>query len=112
MIQFTKNSKNSILTLLILILFSGVFMSASRPNVKKIKGTIHSYGNMPFNYPGIVTEKGFEYAVFGDKELKDNLLKNQGCLIEFEGVIIPKEKEPVNSLKDGSFEVINWKVIK
>ncbi len=109
MTQFTRKS---FVALLVLILFSGVFMSASKSKVVKIKGTIHSYGNMPFNYPGIVTDKGEMYAVFGDNELKNKLLENQGYLIEFDGVVISKEEDPVNALKDGSFEVVNWKIVK
>ncbi|MCR4734724.1 MAG: hypothetical protein K5829_06975 [Treponema sp.] len=98
-----------LLFLLLVLLPSFTFISAAKNHVVKIQGTIHSYGNVPFNYPGIETSDGKVYAVSGSGELKKILLKNQGFLIEFEGVIIPKEEGQPFALKNGSFEVIKWK---
>lgn len=85
------------------------FVSASRNVIVEIEGTIHSYGNAPFNYPGIVTVDGKNFAVYGNIELKQLLLEHQGELLKFEGYIINREDDPVFALKDGSFEVVKWK---
>lgn len=105
-------NKLTITAIILLLLTTVIFSSYSKPKLHTIKGTIHSYGAAPLNYPGITTTKGKEYLVVASDKTKKELLAHQAMLIEFTGYIIDDEDErPVMSLKDGAFKIESWQVI-
>ena len=102
----------TITTIIVTLLATFLFSSYSKPKVKTIRGTIHSYGSAPLNYPGITTTKGKEYLVLASEQTKKELLEHQAMLIEFTGFIIDDEDEkPIQSLKDGAFKIESWQVV-
>lgn len=105
------NKKN--IFILITFLFCFFSISFSKNNNMIIKGYIKSYGNEPFTQIGIETVDKKQYSIKADQTIIDELSVMGGRLIEFKGLII---KEEINdfafNLKDGTFEVISWKVLK
>ena len=105
--------KLTLTTIILTLLTTVLFSSYSKPKLHTIKGTIHSYGAAPLNYPGITTTKGKEYLVVASDKTKKELLEHQAMLIEFTGYIIDDEDEkPLMSLKDGAFKIESWQVIE
>ncbi len=76
-------------------------------------GTVRSFGNMPFNYPGFVTEDGKQYFIEADDSLKSELLGVQGKRILLTGTIVKNNKNgfSMNRLKDGAIKDVSFKII-
>ena len=107
-----KKNNVRVVFLISLILVSLFGFSSFTKSPTTIKGTIVSYGNEPFTYPGIKTTKGKNYLVVSSDETKTELLKQQGKLIKFTGYIMKdKEKFPIGALEDGAFKIVTWEVI-
>lgn len=78
------------------------------------EGTVCSFGNMPFNFPGFVTEDGRQYFIEADDSMKSELLGTQGKKILLTGTIIENEKKGfvTNRLKDGSVKAVSFEIIE
>ena len=77
-------------------------------------GTVRSFGNMPFNFPGFVTENGKQYLIEADDAMKKELLDAQGKKIILNGTIAEKENNgfPMSTLKDGTIKADSFKIIE
>jgi hypothetical protein len=103
------------LILSLLIICSALFCAtaASKNKIKTVEGCITSYGSMPFNFPGLVTDTDEKYGIVADSEVKKELLENQGKKIRIKGYLHNDEdKKYIESLEDGFIEVENWEIIK
>ncbi len=103
--------KKNIILILSVCLLTSLFTSFKTNKTVTINGYIHSYGNEPFAYPGIVTDNKKEYAIECSDEIKSELLNNQGVLIEMKGIIY-KKGNYTYKLKDGVIEITEWKKIE
>lgn len=93
------------------IFILSLFLSFSRSKEISVKGFIKSFGNKPFNYAVIETEKGKQYSIKTDNSTKDELFKTVGSKIEITGILILEDDEnSFNFSKDGCIELINWKI--
>ncbi|MBR3646244.1 MAG: hypothetical protein IKN54_07470 [Lachnospiraceae bacterium] len=102
----------TIITIIATLLATFLFSSFSKPKLHTVRGTIHSYGAAPLNYPGLKTTKGKEYLIIASDKTKQELLARQAVLIEFTGYIIDdKDELPPNSLKDGAFKIETWETV-
>lgn len=99
---------------MIILSLSLLFISFSKNKNVTIKGYIHSYGNEPLTFLGIETQDGKEYGIKADSETIIELKSMGGKLLKFEGIVIENEKNnfELQSLKDGIFEVFDWKPVK
>ena len=104
----------SITFLIPLLLLCILLTSFSKNKIKTVKGYVHVYGNEPFTFIGLQTNDDKEYAISADEEIKTELWKSQGNLIEITGYIVQKEEDqpPLGMLKDGKIEVTEWKFVK
>ncbi len=102
------------LILLLLIICSALFCvtAASKNKIKSVEGYITSYGSMPFNFPGLVTDNDEKYGIVADSEVKKELLENQGKKIRITGYLHNEDKKYIETLKNGFIELENWEVIK
>lgn len=98
----------------ICIIFFLLLCSFSKNHISSVSGYVHVYGNEPFTYIGIKTTDNKEYKISADEKTKEELWKSQGKLIEIIGYIEKEknEKIKIDTLKDGSIEVIEWKYVK
>lgn len=85
-----------------------------KSNLFSEEGTVHSFGNMPFNFPGFVTEDGKQYFIEADDSMKSELLGTQGKRILLTGTIVKNKKKSffMNRLKDGAVEAVSFEVIE
>ena len=77
-------------------------------------GTVRSFGNMPFIFPGFVADDGKQYFIEADEALKDELLGVQGEKILLTGILEKKDKKndvSINRLKDGTVKAESFKII-
>ena len=81
-------------------------------NVTEVTGFVNVYGNEPFTFIGIVTDKNEQYSIKADQETLNDLRKTQGQKIEIKGTIYKYEDISLNQLKDGNLIVIEWKLAK
>jgi len=80
-------------------------------------GVIQMYGNMPFSFPGIVTEEGKKYTIStDDKKLMDQVLKCAGKRVLVKGTVNYPEntenKKVFQMLKDGFFLIEEIEIVK
>lgn len=107
--------KKVILSLAGMICLVSVGIAHSRKNsFFSEEGTVHSFGNMPFNFPGFITEDGKKYFIEADDAMQKELLDAQGKKIILNGTIIAKENDnfAVNQLKDGTVKADSFKIIE
>ena len=100
--------------MLSLIVMSFMLCSYNPNNNVTVKGYIHSYGNVPFNFIGIKTNNKKEYAISASEDEIKRIWKTQGHEIEITGIIISKKSDgpELGMLKDGKIEVIEWKYVE
>lgn len=106
--------------LAILMICSTAFcFSFSKPkqdDTISLKGYVRVYGNEPFTFIGIVCDSGEEYALLAEGNILNELRKSQGEKIQIKGYRKKNEADKssvsLNSLKDGTFVVKNWKTVK
>ncbi|MEE0887254.1 MAG: hypothetical protein UIB61_10145 [Treponema sp.] len=93
---------------------SAFFAHSRENNLFSETGTVHSFGNMPFVFPGFVTDDGKQYFIEADETLKNELLGVQGEKIILTGTVEKNDKKNVvsmNRLKDGTVKAESFKII-
>ncbi len=103
----TKLLNKFILAFMILQLFSVMSIFSMAKN-QSVIGYIKVYGNEPHTYLGIETQEDKVYTVVADKEILDELQKNQGYLIQLDGTITEKKTPFMGKFQ---FEVKNWNIV-
>lgn len=105
--------KKIYLFFILICLCSFSLFSFSKNKNVCIKGYITSFGNEPFSFIGINSVDDKEYGIIAEKEIMEELKKMGGTLIEFEGIFVEVDDGNILfNLKDGIFEVLDWKVVK
>lgn len=89
--------------------------SFSKPNVNdsvSIAGYVKLYGNEPFTFLGFTSDSGEKYSLIADENILQEVRKAQGKKIVIKGykkTVEDNEKTfNLNTLKDGTFTVIEW----
>ena len=100
-------SKIILVFLVVQIFASGVLFAMAKN--QSIIGYVNVYGNEPHTYLGLKTEEGTVFTLKADKEILDEIQKNQGVLLQLNG----KVAESKTSLFMGKyqFEVAEWSVV-
>ncbi len=109
--------KNFIKKFFIILIITGGIMSIcsfSKNNLQIIEGYVFIYGNEPFTFVGIKTDKNKEYSISAGDDIKKELRNAQGKKIQITGSIIKPDSNnfELERLKDGKIEVSEWKIIK
>lgn len=94
----------------ILILFLiCILTSFSSNKLVSVRGRIQSFGNVPFNFPAIVTDNNKIIKIADGKYSKDELLLYQGRRLEITGYI---SKEKTDSMVEYYIDIDDIKILE
>ena len=91
------------------------FPAAAFGGKKSITGHIQIYGNAPFTFVGFITESGEKYSldIAPEAEFTIQDIKNeQGNRLKLTGFVNEKELLGFQTLDDGRFVVMKYKILK
>lgn len=108
--------KRILLALLISVSCLSLFALGKKKNTLPVEGVIMMYGNMPFAFPGLVTDSGEEYTLTTEnKKLMKKIRENAGNRVYVYGSVLNSSEENgkvFQMLKDGFLEVKDLEKVK
>ena len=109
-----KQTKFTLTLLSLMMIWTSGFAKGKEDKSITVSGYVHSYGNVPFNYPCLETQDGKLYALISEQFEKEVFFNTQGKKIEVTGQIKNErqKKAELFSAKNGMFNVDEWSYVE